>query len=115
ELKDQFLAMLSHELRNPLNAVVGWAQVLRSRYEDPGLQRGLGIILSAANTQAQLISDLLEISRITAGKLVLDLQPVAVEEIVANAMEATEADARARNITTTCTLPQDTAIVAADP
>jgi signal transduction histidine kinase len=115
ELKDQFLAMLSHELRNPLNAVVGWAQVLRHRFDDPMLQKGLNIILKAAHTQAQLISDLLEVSRITSGKLHIELQPVRIDELVADAVEAAESDARAVEVSTHVLLPAAPVYVAADP
>lgn len=114
-LKDQFLAMLSHELRNPLNAVVGWAQVLSRRYDDPGLQKGLKIITNAASAQAQLISDLLDVSRISAGKLTLEREIVAVAQVVTGAMEAAEAGARAKGITTGCSLPADAGFVYADP
>jgi signal transduction histidine kinase len=114
ELKDQFLAMLSHELRNPLNVVVGWAQVLRTRYRDPDLQKGLSVILNAANAQAQLISDLLEISRITAGKLSLDMAPVQLCEAVASTLEAVEGEARAKGIQTHFAEPCDPVMISAD-
>jgi signal transduction histidine kinase len=116
-MKDQFLAMLSHELRNPLNAIVGWAEVLRVRNSDtdPNLARGLNIITNAANAQAQLIADLLDISRISAGKLSLEMQPVRVSQIVANAVESTESSARARNIATHCRVPDADPVVLGDP
>jgi signal transduction histidine kinase len=114
-LKDQFLAMLSHELRNPLNAVVGWAQVLSRRYEDPALQKGLKIITNAANAQAQLISDLLDVSRITAGKLTLDRESVPIAQVVASAIEAAESSARAKGIVTRCTMAAEAGFVDADP
>ena len=114
ELKDQFLAMLSHELRNPLNAIVGWAQVLRSRHQDPGVQKGLGIILNAAHAQAQLISDLLEVSRIAAGKLVLHTAVVDVRQVVSAAMEAVEAEARGKEIATAFAVPADAMLVEGD-
>jgi signal transduction histidine kinase len=114
-LKDQFLAMLSHELRNPLNAVVGWAQVLSRRYTDPDLQKGLNIITNAANTQAQLISDLLDVSRISAGKLTLEREPVSIAQAVSSAVEAAESVARAKGVQTRCTVPDDAGQVDADP
>lgn len=97
-LKDQFLAMLSHELRNPLNAIIGWAEVLRTRYSQPDVQKGLGIITDAAWTQAQLIADLLDVSRVTSGKLHLEFKPVDLARIAAAAVQATEATARAKDI-----------------
>ena len=114
-LKDQFLAMLSHELRNPLNAVVGWAQVLRNRYTDAPIQKGLNIILNAAQAQAQLISDLLDISRITTGKMSMELRPVALATVVASALETIEASARAKEIQTKYRAPAAPVAVMADP
>jgi signal transduction histidine kinase len=115
-MKDQFLAMLSHELRNPLNAIVGWAEVLRLRHagvED--MQKGLRIIMNAAGAQAQLIADLLDVSRISAGKLSLEQQPVVICQVVTSAVEASEASARAKGITTRCRLPETPTVVLADP
>jgi NO-binding membrane sensor protein with MHYT domain len=67
-LKDQFLATLSHELRTPLNAILGWVQLLHHRKDEATLQRGLQTIERNARLQAKLIEDLLDISRIVAGK-----------------------------------------------
>jgi signal transduction histidine kinase len=76
-MKDRFLANLSHELRTPLNAVLGWAQILRRGAKDPAdLQRGLEAIERSARVQSQLIGDLLDTSRITFGKMRLDVQPL---------------------------------------
>ena len=75
--KDEFLAALSHELRTPLNAIVGWSQVLKNKVPadaDPDIVHGVAAIERNARVQAQLISDLLDVSRITSGKLSLDLQ-----------------------------------------
>ena len=77
--KDEFLATVSHELRTPLNAILGWAQILRAGEPiDAGRrrQRGLETIERNAKLQAQLIDDLLDVSRIITGKLRLDVQPV---------------------------------------
>jgi len=115
-MKDQFLAMLSHELRNPLNAIVGWADVLRLKH--PGaedLQKGLRIISNAANAQAQLIADLLDVSRIGAGKLRLDHEPVAFAQLVVSAVEASESNARAKGVETRCRIPELPVQVMADP
>jgi DNA-binding response OmpR family regulator len=73
-LKDDFLATLSHELRTPLHAIVGWSQLLRSGNADPEeLAEGLEAIERNAKSQNQLIGDLLDVSRISSGKLRLDL------------------------------------------
>ncbi len=92
--KDEFLATLSHELRTPLNAIVGWSQILRgdgtANPED--LAEGLQVIERNARVQAQLIEDLLDMSRIISGKVRLNVQPVDLSEVI-NAAEAAVAPA----------------------
>jgi PAS domain S-box-containing protein len=87
--KDEFLATLSHELRTPLNAIVGWSQILRTdgapNLED--LTEGLEVIERNARVQAELIDDLLDMSRIISGKVRLNVQPVDLAEVI-NAAEA---------------------------
>jgi two-component system, chemotaxis family, CheB/CheR fusion protein len=68
--KDDFLSNLSHELRNPLTAIIVWAQLLRAhQLEETRIDRGLEVIYRSAKTQSQLIEDMLDLSRITSGKL----------------------------------------------
>jgi len=75
--KDEFLATLSHELRTPLNSILGWTRILRgSKREDPTVMRALEVIERNAVAQVRLIEDLLDMSRITTGKLRLDLIPI---------------------------------------
>ena len=75
--KDEFLAVLSHELRNPINAVVGWAQILKSGGLTPDTVRhGLDVIERNARAEAQLVESLLDLSRISTGKLDLEMKPV---------------------------------------
>jgi hypothetical protein len=98
-MKDQFLATLSHELRTPLNAILGWARLLRS--EDPDLQTQLEAIDAIernAVAQAQLIEDLLDVSRITAGKLRLNIHPVDLAAILADALDTVRHAATAKDI-----------------
>ena len=87
--KDEFLATLSHELRTPLNAIVGWSQILRSdgASNPEDLSEGLQVIERNARVQAQLIEDLLDMSRIISGKVRLNVQPVDLSEVI-NAAEA---------------------------
>ena len=75
-MKDEFLATLSHELRTPLNAILGWAQILRAdrRRRRASSREGLTIIERNARAQAQIIEDLLDMSRIIRGKVRLDVQ-----------------------------------------
>lgn len=87
--KDEFLATLSHELRTPMTAIVGWARMLEIGDLEPVLVReGIQAIARGARAQAQLIDDILDVSRITLGKLHLQLEDVAINDIVSNAVEA---------------------------
>jgi PAS domain S-box-containing protein len=98
-LKDDFLAAVSHELRTPLNAILGWTSLLRAgRLPPEKHERALETVERNARAQAQLIEDLLDVSRILAGKLRLDLAPIDVGEIVADAIEALRPAADAKNI-----------------
>jgi len=94
-LKDEFLATLSHELRTPLNAMLGWARLLeQGRVETGKLAHGLTIIRRNAEAQARLISDILDVARITSNKLQLDRQLLDVGEIVRLVVEGLESQAR---------------------
>jgi signal transduction histidine kinase/ActR/RegA family two-component response regulator len=98
--QDEFVAMLSHELRTPLNAVLGWASVLRKSagLEPEEVSKGLEVIERNARQQGQLISDLLDISRFTVGKLHLDLQRVDPCLVVESALEALRQAAEAKGV-----------------
>ena len=98
-LKDEFLATLSHELRTPLNAILGWGQVLRSGKLDAATaERALETIERNARSQAQLIADLLDISRIITGKLRLDPKPVELPSIIEAALDSARPAAEAKGI-----------------
>lgn len=87
--KDEFLATLSHELRTPLNAILGWVQLIRGGNLDGNtVKRGLETIERNTKTQAQLVADLLDVSRIVSGKLHLDMQRVKIRGVVEAAIEA---------------------------
>ncbi len=97
--KDEFLATLSHELRTPLNAILGWVQVLRSGKLDPAAAaRALETIERNARVQAQLIADLLDVSRIITGKLRLDFKPVDLRRIIDAALDSVRPAADAKGI-----------------
>lgn len=99
DLKDQFLANLSHELRTPLSAIVGWSHVLRLRAtDDADLRQGLEAIERNARVQTQLIEDLLDINRITSGKVRLDIQPVEPVTVIEAAIETVRPAAMAKGI-----------------
>jgi len=100
-MKDEFLATLSHELRTPLNAILGWTQILMMPQRKPGeeeLRRALVIIERNAKSQVQLIDDLLDLSRILAGQVRLDVQRVALVDVIRNAIESAQPAADAKGV-----------------
>jgi signal transduction histidine kinase/ActR/RegA family two-component response regulator len=98
-LKDEFLATLSHELRTPLNAIVGWVHLLRGGQLPPDeVRHALERIDRNAHAQARLVQDLLDVSRITSGKLLLDIQPMDLASVAANAVDACRPAADARQV-----------------
>jgi PAS domain S-box-containing protein len=97
--KDEFLAILSHELRTPLTAILGWVRTLRFRQTDAGaLAHGLEVIERNTRMQAQLIEDLLDVSRIITGKLSLDRRPVVVAAVIDTALESIRGAAEAHGV-----------------
>jgi signal transduction histidine kinase/CheY-like chemotaxis protein len=96
--KDEFLATVSHELRNPLNAMLGWSRLLSTNSEPQRLEKGLAIIARNARAQAKLIDDILDVSRITSGKVLLELQRVQLATIINNAVESIRPAAAAKGI-----------------
>jgi PAS domain S-box-containing protein len=97
--KDQFLAILSHELRTPLSAILGWARLLLAGLLDAAQQRqAAGIIERNAQLQSELVSDLLDVSRIVAGKMEIDRIPVDLLLVVRAAVEAAGADFDAKKV-----------------
>jgi PAS domain S-box-containing protein len=116
QMKDEFLATLSHELRTPLSAILGWAQVLRRGSRDGAdLQRGLQTIERNARAQAQLIEDLLDMSRITSGKVLLDMQTVAPHAFIDAAIETVRPAADAKNIRIDKQYDREAGVIAGDP
>jgi two-component system CheB/CheR fusion protein len=97
--KDEFLATLSHELRTPLNAIVGWAQLLLGSNDAHTRQRGLEAIARNAAAQTRLIEDILDVSRMVAGRLTLDVSPVDVSPVVQAAVEAVRPTAEGKGLT----------------
>lgn len=97
--KDEFLAMVSHELRAPLNAMLGWAQILRStKVDESTLAHAVEIIERSARTQSRLIEDLLDTARIVSGKLRLDIKPVDLTSVVENAVDVLRPAAEGKGI-----------------
>ncbi|MGE3513312.1 MAG: PAS domain-containing protein, partial [Vicinamibacterales bacterium] len=115
-LKDEFLATLSHELRTPLNAIQGWAEMLRSDGLNVERRRqAVDVIARNARLQAQLVEDILDISRIVAGKLDVEFLtvflPPLVDAVVSGALPA----ARAHDIRLTTSVPDDLPPITGDP
>ncbi|MCK6589824.1 MAG: response regulator [Polyangiaceae bacterium] len=98
-MKDEFLAVVSHELRTPLNAMLGWIQLLRSgTVSEARRERALETIERAAKAQAQLVDDLLDVSRIVSGKLRIDARPVELAPVVEAAVDTARRAANAKKL-----------------
>jgi PAS domain S-box-containing protein len=99
QLKDEFLATVSHELRNPLNAIQGWARMLRAgQIPQEGIPKALDTIERNARAQTQLIDDLLDVSRIITGKLRMDVRPTNPNFFLEAAIEAVQPAAEAKGV-----------------
>jgi PAS domain S-box-containing protein len=99
QLKEEFLATVSHELRNPLNAILGWSRMLRGGQLPPeGMAKALDTIERNAQAQAQLIDDLLDVSRIITGKLRMDVRPADPNLFIEAAIEAVRPAAEAKGV-----------------
>ena len=104
-LKDEFLATISHELRNPLNAIMGWAHMMRlGKLTPANSERAVETIYRNAKSQAQLVADLLDVSRIISGKLRLDVRPIDLINIVNAAIDSVRPAAEAKGIRLQTTL-----------
>jgi signal transduction histidine kinase/CheY-like chemotaxis protein len=113
--KDEFLATMSHELRTPLNAVLGWTQLLRNRSASRGTrERALATIERNARAQAQIIDDLLDVSRIVTGKLTLNVGMVDLIDILDSAVEGVNLAVTAKDLTVVKDYHASAAIVAGD-
>ncbi len=98
-LKDEFLATLSHELRTPLNAILGWTHILETGSRDnESIDRATRVIKRNAQAQAQLVDDILDVSRIIGGKLNLHLELVSLRTVIEAAIETVEPAADAKDI-----------------
>jgi PAS domain S-box-containing protein len=115
-LKDDFLATVSHELRNPLNSIVGWAGLLRSgKLDEKKTVRGVEAIMQAAQAQAQIISDLLDVSRIISGRLRLDIRPFELIQVIEAAIDTMRPAADAKRIRLEALLDRSASTMAGDP
>ena len=114
-LKDEFLATLSHELRTPLNAILGWLSMLRqSQVEYERVPRVLEIIERNAKSQAQLIADVLDVSRMITGRLRLQLGAVDLAKVASDAIDSIRPAAAAKEIALRLVVSSDVPAIQAD-
>ena len=115
-LKDEFLATLSHELRTPLNAILGWTQLLgQEELSQDERSHGLSVIERNVKAQGKLIEDLLDVSRISTGKMRLNRRPVSLSTAVQGAIDGVRPSADAKEILILSVLPSSPDEVLADP
>ncbi len=113
--KDEFIAMISHELRTPLNAIMGWAELVKGDPSDvEAVRHGIEVIERNTRSLGQLISDLLDMSRIISGKLRLDVHEVDLIAVVNAAIETTRPAADARGIAVDCSFDTSVASTTGD-
>ncbi len=113
--KDEFLATLSHEIRTPLSAVLGWVHLLKARDPDGAtIKRAIDVIERNAQSQLALISDMLDMARISSGKMRLELADVNMTTVVAGAVDAVRPAADAKSIRLVLDLPPGAAPVSGD-
>ena len=115
-IKDEFLATLSHELRTPLNAIVGWAKLLQGGELDEATRvRAVATIDRNARAQTQLIEDILDVSRIVAGKLSLDVRAVDMAAVVEGAVDTVRHAAEAKGVRLVTDIARDGGPLEGDP
>jgi PAS domain S-box-containing protein len=115
-LKEEFLATLSHELRTPLNAILGWVQMLQSGgLTAPRTRQALDVIGRNAKLQAQLIEDILDVSRIITGKLEIERVPVSVSHLLETALAGIAPEADAKGLTIQPRIAADLPLIEGDP
>ena len=115
-MKDQFVMTVSHELRTPLTAIAGWARMLvDGMVSEDKREVALRSIERNAQTQKRLIEDLLDIAGLMAGKLRLDVRPIAVAEVIHHALDAVMPAANAKGIRVETVIDPDVGRIAADP
>ncbi|MBI2217068.1 MAG: response regulator [Candidatus Rokubacteria bacterium] len=113
--KDEFLAVLSHELRTPLQPILGWVKLLRQQPVDAAtIRRGLETIERNARMQAQIVEDLLDVSRVIAGKLRLELRPVSLVPVIDAVLDAVRQPAASKAIAIETAFPGGNPIIYGD-
>ena len=114
-LKDEFLSTLSHELRTPLNAVYGWARILRTRPLDDYTAHAVEVIERNSEAQKRLIEDVLDVSRIITGKMMLAMERLDIRTVLGAAFDAVRPALQAKRVRLEAHLAEDVPPVIADP
>jgi PAS domain S-box-containing protein len=105
--KDELIATVSHELRTPLNSIFGWARMLESgNLDETTKARAINTILRNASAQARIVEDLLDLSRITTGRMRLDFEQIDLKATIEAALETVRPAARAKDLTLVATLDE---------
>lgn len=113
--KDEFLALVSHELRNPLNAILGWVQLLQTgSLDEAAFQKAIETIERNARLQDELIGDVLDFARVTSGRMTLDIEPASLRAVVEKPCESVGPEASARGLSLTLDLEVSDQPVALD-
>ena len=111
--KDEFLAVLSHELRTPLTSMLGWLRMLRTgRLDRAGIDRAYDVLERSTRLQAQIVEDLLDVSRVISGKMILALSPVSLPAVIEAAVESQRTAATAKGLTITTEIDPAARLVA---
>ncbi|MBL8208215.1 MAG: response regulator [Blastocatellia bacterium] len=114
--KDEFIAQITHDLRSPLSAVLGWAKVLKNKKSNEQIrEEAIQTIIESAEKQKNLIEDLLDISRTGMGKLRLDVVPVSLSAVIRSAMDVMQPACDAKEINSSTELATDADAVTGDP
>jgi PAS domain S-box-containing protein len=114
-MKDEFLATLSHELRTPLNAMLGYTRVLKERATDEQMQRAAEVIERNSQTLAQMVSDILDVSAVAAGKIRLEIEVCDLLDVVDAAIAVVQTAADAKGVTLVRDVPSEPVELQADP
>jgi PAS domain S-box-containing protein len=111
--KDEFLAVLSHELRTPLTSMLGWLRMLRTkRLDAAGIDRAYEVLERSTRLQAQIVEDLLDVSRVISGKMILALSPTSLSAVLDAAVESFRSAASAKQLTVTTEIEPGVRLVA---
>ncbi|HEX3281019.1 MAG TPA: ATP-binding protein [Pyrinomonadaceae bacterium] len=113
-LKDEFLATVSHELRTPLTAILGWSRMLEGGLESEMAARAIETIKRNAKAQAQIIDDILDVSRIITGNLYLELHPIELAPVLESAINVVRPTAEAKGIQIESNCGREPAVVSGD-